>query len=180
MTKQVDQAFLREVQRRGWQIESATPTGCIARCPTPGCGMRAKLVENTTIPPRVVSSFDPLIPIRDWPHMREVMRDRRQELRLSIADLEHCAGLTADHIAKAETGARNVNLDTIIAWAGAEGYEIVLRPIELPAITLRVLAETRLRDASRGRRFDRERDGRETPDARRSLPGLPPPQQGRP
>jgi transcriptional regulator with XRE-family HTH domain len=104
--------------------------------------MRAHLKEGTSIPARVVESFMPFITLRDMAHMIDVGRQRRHQLGLSIVEVEDCAGLTADHIAKAETG-RPVNIDTAISWLGALGYEIVLRPVDLPAITLRFVAAKR-------------------------------------
>jgi transcriptional regulator with XRE-family HTH domain len=162
--KNLPLSFLRELQRRGWLIESATEDGCVARCPEPGCLVRTQLREGSSIPQRFSVDNEGWIVLTSGAHAVEVLRHRRQQLRLSIAETEECAGLTADHIAKAETG-RQFNLDTACMWFPAIGYDLVLVPRPLPAITLRVLAETRAKADSRGRRF--ERAGRETPDARR-------------
>jgi transcriptional regulator with XRE-family HTH domain len=156
--------FYRECQRRGWLIESATADGCVAKCPEPGCSVRMVIREGGVIPARASEDDDGWIVLKGASHAVEVGRQRRQQLRLSIAETEECAGLTADHIAKAETG-RQFNLDTACAWFPAIGYDLVLIPRPLPAITLRVLAETRSKEDSRARRFSR--GAREPQDERR-------------
>jgi hypothetical protein len=157
-------SFLRDLQRRGWLIESATAEACVARCPEPGCSVRTHITEGGRIPQRYTVDDQGWIPLTGANHAVDVARQRRQQLRLSIAEVEECAGLTADHIAKAETG-RQFNVDTACVWFPAIGYDLVLVPRPLPSVTLRVLAETRALEDSRGRRFDR--NARLTPDGRR-------------
>ena len=157
-------SFLRELQRRGWLIESATANGCVARCPEAGCSVRTHITEGNSIPQRFTVDDEGWIPLTGAAQAVEVARHRRQQLRLSIAEVEECAGLTADHIAKAETG-RQFNVDTACVWFPAIGYDLVLVRRPLPSVTLRVLAETRALEDSRGRRFDR--DARATTDGRR-------------
>ena len=155
--KEVSQEFLREVQGRGWQIEAVTPDSCFVRCPTPGCGMRAKLLQGVTIPPRIDPGYVTHIPLGSYDEGREALRARRRELRLTIKEVEYAAGIATDHLAKAEKDepSRVFNFSYFILWARTLGYQVALVPTDLPAATLRAVSETREKVESRARHFRR-------------------------
>lgn len=69
----------------------------------------------------------------------------------TIRDAEVVAGIAEDHLAKFERDnwqelppqARKLpNIDTMVEWAGALGYEVVLRHKGLPPMGLSKVAET--------------------------------------
>lgn len=142
-------------------IVAASDEDMICRCPSRGCGLKARFKFGDNIP-----SCDPAlnrdtssIPIGSFSDLRKVLRSRREELRLSINDTEEIAGLSVDHIAKMEKDRpdRIPNLDTIIHWANALGLEITLRPTEMTPFALRRLQETRHLAERRGRRISQLR-----------------------
>lgn len=156
----IEQAFLREVQRRGWTIEAVDTASCIARCSD--CALRVKLTPDGHIPSKTATAYQSDVVLRSNEDGRVALRERRQELGLIITDVEHIAGLTPDHLAKAEmpNPSRVVNVDTFTIWANALGFDVVLRRKELPPVTLRAIIDTRLMAAARQRRFRAARDGR--------------------
>lgn len=156
----MDPKFLKEVEQNGWRIEKVTDQFVIGRCPSVGCALRAKLDKNASIPP-----VDPGarrnrtdITIDGYDALRVALRSRREEICLTIKELEEIAGAATDHLAKAEKDqpTRIPNAMLLLEWIQALGYEVVLRPGELPAYTRRVICDTRNKYASRTRRFSLE------------------------
>ena len=138
--------FLRDVQRHGYMIEAVTEDACIARCPSNGCGVRLNLREGQTVPPRSPQESRPEDrPVSSFDEGRMILRDRREELLLTIDETEGISGVASSQLAKCERDqvTRPVGVDGFIHWAGALGFEVVLRPIELPPLTVRILANTR-------------------------------------
>ncbi|MFW8636972.1 helix-turn-helix domain-containing protein [Cribrihabitans pelagius] len=86
---------------------------------------------------------------------RMALRARREALGLTISEVEELAGATVDHLAKAEKdgSSKLPNAQLLLEWAQALGYEVVLRPTELPAYTRRVICYTRDRLEARQKRF---------------------------
>ena len=161
-----DKRFLREVQNAGWNIEAVTENACIGRCPTLGCSMRALMTEGKQIPQRVVPGSPSLdIVVESWDQLKVILKDRREELGLSIREVEEVTGIADDHIAKMEpkNASRQPNVDTLKHWTGGIGYEVVLRPVALPPVTLAMIEETRPKYTDRRKRFalERQRDGRQ-------------------
>lgn len=151
---------LKNIQRNGWIIESVDDEGTFCRCPSFGCNLRVKIKHGTN-----VRSCDPgltrnptEVQIGSYEDLRMFLRKRREQLLLTIPEVEEIAGLTAYHIAKAEKDnpSRLPELGTIILWSQALGYDVVLRPTQLSTMTLRFIDETR---RFRGRRVQ-ERDRR--------------------
>ena len=161
-----DLKFLKDVQNSGWSILAVTEGACIGRCPTSGCSMKALMTEGKPIPQRVVAYGPSLdMPVGGYDEAREVLKARREELLLTIQELEIVSGIAETHAAKFERAewTRQPNTETFIEWAAALGYEVVLRPVDLPPITLRMISETRDRAAQRQKRFslERQRGGRQ-------------------
>ena len=148
-------AFLREVQARGWTVEAAKEGECIVSCASFGCGVRLKLRKGGAIPQRADSPWRPGLTIASYDDLLDVLILRRKTLRLSIEEVEDVAGLTQDHISKFERRNRIPNVETMLTWVEALGYEVILRARPLPAPTLRAIATTRTREESRARRFAR-------------------------
>jgi len=156
----MDPEFLKKVQRAGWAIERVTQDGAIAKCRADGCGMKA-LLSATARVPKVdptdhKNRFDR--PLASYDELRRLLRDRREDLGLTIREVEEVSGATTDHIAKSEKEdpARKPNFDLVLEWATTLGFEIILRPAHMPAYSLRTIADTRDKVESRKRRFSNE------------------------
>lgn len=141
--------FFKAIEDRGWMVESADQDHCIAKCKTPGCSMRIRVRENGAIPMREVDhryNLDRVIHTFD--DARKTLRDRREGLGLSIVEIEEISGIGNDHLAKFERDnhelyPRMPNVETFIYWANTLGYEIVLRPSNLPMVTCKAIQDTR-------------------------------------
>lgn len=142
--------FLKAAQRAGWHLVGVDETGAIGACPTPGCDVKVKLRPGHQIPETCRKDRQELV-VEDYETIRQHLRNRREQLTLTIPEVEHIAGFTADHIAKAEKPepSRQMKLDLLAMWARALGYEIVLRPVGLPDLALRLIEETRDKHAAR-------------------------------
>jgi len=158
---------LKKAQRAGWIIEGADDDGMLCRCPSAGCGLRVKIKYGGPI-----QSCDPglnrdprAVPIGSYDDVRRLLRERREDLLLTIPEVEEIAGVTKDHFAKAEkeNPTRTPGVDIIAEWAAALGYEIVMRPAQLSPLSLRLIDETRryrprrLQERARRRRSRQER-----------------------
>lgn len=142
----VDIDFLHLVQRQGWSIVSADEDGVTARCRSRGCNMGAKLAYNGAVPKVCKPDEGPQeIPVEVFEHVRVVLKARREELGLTIPELEDVIGMARDQIAKCErpNPTRIPNMQTIMEWAGALGYRFAMVPTNMPAITLRYIEQTR-------------------------------------
>ena len=150
---------LKAIQRAGWAIVGADEQSCVVKCTTFGCQMRARFVAGGAVPQRSVPAHNWDRVVRSFDDVREVMKDRRQELGLTIPEVEHISGIASDHLAKFEKTDWNrpPNINTLMSWATALGYEVVLRHGELPPVTLRWIAETRDKVATRRGRFEKGR-----------------------
>jgi transcriptional regulator with XRE-family HTH domain len=162
----MDQQHLKQVQAAGWQIEAVQPDHVIARCPSVGCALRAKLALGGPVP-----AVDPArarsrveARIQSYDDLRQQLRERREALLLSIREIEEIAGLTVDHLAKLEHDGRTrlPDIQTIMDWCGAVGYEIVLRPVPMTALALRTICDTRDRVDARAKRMSIEARRRAT------------------
>jgi len=153
-----DAKFFRAIEARGWMIEVADKdSSCIARCKEPGCSMRLRIKPGGVIPKREVDqrlSLDEVI--ESFDDARQVLRRRREQLGLSIEEVETAAGIATDQMLKFERDepTRLPNIVTYLIWAQTLGYEVVLRPSTLPPITCRLIEETRDRYESRKRRAE--------------------------
>ena len=141
-----DPRFGQQVQGAGWVIRAITETGVIAACPRDGCTLKVDLREGQPIPTACAQLDTKEIEVGSYEAARLALRKRRQSLGMTIPDVEEIAGMAGSHLAKAEKDdpTRIVGIDTLALWAGALGYEIILRPKPLTAKALRVLTEKRL------------------------------------
>jgi len=150
-----DKGFLQAVQQAGWCIDEVHAHGLVAKCPRHGCGLRVDLSPGKFIPETcsaVPGMYEVVVP--EFKDARTFLRDRRDSLRLNIAELEECIGLTKDHLAKIEPDDpfRLPNVVTFIEWAQALGYEVVLRYAGLPPKTISYITQTRDKSSVRAQR----------------------------
>ena len=157
----MDAKFLKELQDSGWHIEHVSEESAICKCPSVGCGLRAKLTQGAHIPKVDPGHRRDLLdhPISQYDDIRRILRERREGLGLTIREVEEVSGMAGDHLAKAEKDdfVKVPNANVMIEWAQSLGFEVVLRPSGLPTYTRRVVAESRKSQASRQRRFSLER-----------------------
>lgn len=159
----VDQDFLRKVQRCGWQLHRVDQAEVVGKCPVAGCGLKVKVDAGGFVPS--CHRADPAltdIPIESFDDLRHVLRARREDLALTITEVEEVAGLTVDYLAKFEKDdpSKIPNMQATLEWLQALGYQMVIRPAQLTPYALRVLVETREKAPARHRRFELERERR--------------------
>jgi transcriptional regulator with XRE-family HTH domain len=149
----MDARFLRSVQDAGWLISSANQQYVLAECPNAGCGMTALLKRGTVIPQACQGpSRLKEVALDSFQHGRVELRRRREEMALTIKDLEEIAGAAGDHFAKAEKDdpSKVPNAQIFIEWAHSLGYDVVLRPGRpLTPLATRIIADSRDRAAAR-------------------------------
>ncbi len=171
----IDAKFLRTVQEAGWHIESASEKAVTGRCPAQGCQQCATLKPGDDIP-----AVDPDghrdrrdIPVETFDDLRGHLRQRREQLGLTIKETEEIGGIAQDHLAKFEKddSRRLPNAQTAIEWAQALGYQVVLRPGPMTALGLRTIADTRPKLKHRKRRFEIEAERRTGPESERPRVG---------
>lgn len=141
----IDKKFLDLVQENGWRIDAVTSSEVTAGCPRKGCGVRVKLRPVGPVPKACTGDDFDEITLNSPDDFRRGVRAKRMALGLSIEDMEWIAGLSTDHIAKMEKPrpSKMPGLMALFTWAEAAGFQIMLRPKELPEQTLRQLIETR-------------------------------------
>jgi len=156
----MDLKFLKEVQSLGWHINGVLGDEVRVSCPAVGCGMKAKLKQGSSIPFADPGSrrnrLD--VPLQSYDDLRRALRGRREDLALTILEVEEIGGIATDHLAKFEKDAHTKmpNAQTLIEWVQALGYELVLRPADLTPFAMRVVCDTRDKVASRSKRFTAE------------------------
>jgi len=142
----VSPEYMRACQAKGWNIISADEEHLFAACPRAGCGLQIKLREGGKIPQtdRPMPALAE-IAVEQFDDARMGLRERREQLGLSIKDVEDAAGLATDHLAKFEKDdfTKIPNAQTFIEWANSLGYTVTLRPTGLPPVTLGIIASTR-------------------------------------
>lgn len=156
----MDPKFVKKVQTAGWHITSVTEDAVVGSCPSVGCGLKAKLEPGGIVP-----DVDPGCrrnrldePVEDYDDIRRALRGRREDLGLTIREVEEIGGISVDFLAKFEKDdpSKTPNAQTLIEWAQALGYEIVLRPGQLTPYAVRTLCDTRDKYEARTRRFSIE------------------------
>ena len=148
----IDPKFLKDAQAAGWIIHSADKDKLMAMCPKAGCGLTLWLKPGRPIPDackrgpeireHVVEGFE---------SARKFLRARRDDLALTIKEVEEACGIPNDFAAKFEKDnpSKIPNAETFIEWAQGMGYEVVLRYKGMPPLMLRYIADSRDRVAAR-------------------------------
>lgn len=160
----MDQGFLRDVQRAGWQITGVDGQAATVACPRAGCSLKVRLKSGAKIPQACATGPDLAeVTVTTFEDARVFLRARREALGLTIKELEEVAGAAVDHLAKAEKDnpSKYPNTQLLIEWATSLGYEVVLRPAAMPAMALRYLADSRSQAASRLKMLGHHRARRE-------------------
>jgi transcriptional regulator with XRE-family HTH domain len=142
----VDTSFLRNVQNAGWIIQFVDDDKVLAKCPRAGCSLKAVLKDGDNVPETcAVGPSLTEITIGCYDDARKFLRQRRDDLVLSIKDVEEVAGMTVDMLAKVEKDnpSKIPNFIFVLEWAQSLGYDLVLRPGNLPNYALRTIAESR-------------------------------------
>ena len=160
--------FLRRVQDAGWNIVGVDQVSLWIGCPWAGCGLKTRHKAGSAIPTACRSEL-PIaeIVLEDYVRQaRPALRDRRQQLGLSIKELEYVSGIAGDHLAKMEKNdpSKIPNILTFTDWARTLGFKILLVPDAMPQVMLTQIAETRAAQDRRravSRHFGRVRKGRE-------------------
>ena len=95
----------------------------------------------------------------DFADIQNFLKSRRDELALSIAEIEEIIGLSKDHLAKMEkqNPSRTPSTDILIEWAQALGFELVFRPTPMTSYAIRTICDTRDKTAARQKRFETEK-----------------------
>lgn len=156
----MDAKFLKDVQSKGWAVQAVNPDGVIVKCPSAGCNLFAELKYDAHVPAvdpgRRRDATD--VQVATYEDIRLQLRAARESLLLTIKEVEEIAGIEPDLLAKVErNGTKKIpNVQTLSDWAGALGYEIVLRPVPLTNYALRTIIETRDKSASRTKRMTLE------------------------
>lgn len=164
---QVTPEYIRRVQDAGWHVVAADLESVWIGCPRGGCNLRTRLKAGGAIP-TVCRSAPPIATITVDDYMRvarPALRDRRQQLGLTIKDVEEVSGIADDHLAKMEKDdpSKIPNILTFIDWARSLGFQLVLVPDAMPQVTITKIAETREAQERRKsvyRHFGRVRKGR--------------------
>lgn len=168
-------SFMAAVQREGWHIKAADAEKVFAACPREGCGLIVALKSGARIPQACKGQAAMAETVVDqYDTARRFLRERRMSLHLAIIDVEDIAGMARDHAAKFEKDdpSKVPNIETFLLWAQALGYEVVLRPGELPRKALAIISDTRGRVKARKVMAPHHRAARE----KRSVKALPPPE----
>lgn len=156
----MDTKFVKDVQMAGWSIQAVSDDAVIAKCPSAGCNLHAQLKLGAAIPAVDPGCRrDPIdAKVGTYDDIRLALRKRRENLLLTIRELEEVAGLEPDLLAKVERdGTKKIpNVQTLLDWAGALGFEIVLRPAPMTPLALRTIVETRDKSAARTKRMTLE------------------------
>jgi transcriptional regulator with XRE-family HTH domain len=142
----MDQAFLKDVQLRGWPIERVNPSDVVVGCPNESCSVRVRLKSGAAFPAPCTSGGKARQqPVTDFEDARKFLRERREELRLTIRDVEDISGMADDFLAKfeKENPSKYPNVQTFVEWAKSLGFQVVLVPGEFTPKALRIIAETR-------------------------------------
>jgi len=152
----MDAKFVKEVQAKGWSVQAVSSEAVVAKCPSAGCNLFAELKYGGHIPAVDPGCRrDPIdIQVASYDDIRRQLRAARESLLLSIREVEEISGIASDHLAKVEKdkNPRMPPAQMLFDWAGALGFEIVLRPIPLPALAIRTIMDTRDRTAARTKR----------------------------
>jgi transcriptional regulator with XRE-family HTH domain len=156
----MDAKFVKDVQAKGWSVQAVSQDSVVAKCPSAGCNLFAELKYGGHVPAVDPGCRrDPLdVQVATYDDIRRQLRNAREGLLLTIREVEEISGIASDHLAKVEKdqNPRMPPAQMLFDWAGALGYEVVLRPIPLPALAIRTIMDTRDKTAARTKRMTLE------------------------
>lgn len=146
----MDTKFLQRVQAAGWIIRHADMSGGVVYVSPPGYDLVVKLSAGAKIP--VISDL-PASPARleTFDDLRQIWRQRRQELGLTHEDVEHIVGCTPSHYAKVERDTWNSadvktrrmpNAQFAMDISAGLGLPLFVDRGQLPPVTLRAMANS--------------------------------------
>lgn len=144
--------FLAAIQKAGWRIVSADETCVTCMCGNPGCSLRVKLEPTRPIPmgfdKRAVIGWTK---VTDIDELRQALRKRREDLALTIPEVEADAGLIESHLNKIEKDypSKIPNVITLMWLMRCLGLAMYIAPHELPHPVLRTISSTRAKIAYR-------------------------------
>lgn len=150
----VDRKFLSEVQNAGWVITEVSDDAVLGACPNAGCGLKVTLRPGKSVPPASCQpAMGKVIKIRNFDDARLPLRERREDLCLSIKETEDICGIAVDYLAKFEKDnpSKIPNAQTFIEWAQGLGFVVCLIEDKLPPLAMETIAITRHRRAARVR-----------------------------
>ncbi len=138
--------FIREMQRRQWVLWGSREGRHVFicrhdNCPSSVVVLDDKMGKSALARPCKLPHTDPIADqaVVNYHSLVEILRRRRQELGLSQDDVEYAAGLSIDHIGKAESGERSLTLPTFTAWANTLGFDFRLAPAPVPDQVIKVI-----------------------------------------
>jgi hypothetical protein len=148
----VDPKFLRDVQRSGWLLNKVERQEVTASCPNQGCGLKVALRPGGAIPQACTPHLAMAdVAVGSFGDARKILRKRREDLALTIKELEEVAGAAGDHFAKAEKDdpTKIPNAQIFLEWAASLGFAVILRPVAMPPVALRMISDTRQKTEAR-------------------------------
>lgn len=148
----IDPKFLNAVQSKGWLIKAVGEKHVLAGCPRHGCGLKVQMAPGKVIPEACKDDGKlEEAEVRTFDDARLFLRERREDLAMTIRETEEVAGIAGDFLAKFEKDdpSKIPNAQTFIEWAQALGYVVTLRPAKLSSYAIAVIAGTRHRLGAR-------------------------------
>lgn len=163
----VNQDFLKALQIAGWIIKAVDEERATVSCPRSGCGLDLSYRPGRHIHKACSEEVTPgECPVDQFDDIKTFLRQRREDLALTIKDVEEVAGMAVDHLSKfeKEDSVRIPNAQILFEWVRSLGYQLVLRPHPdgLPNYALRMVAENRDKVGMRRRMFRIHKDRRAT------------------
>ena len=162
----MDTKFIKAIQDAGWQIVHVERDSAVMGCSREGCGLKSRIKAGAVVPmaaKKVPALAE--IAINGFDDARMFLRQRREDLALSMENVELVAGIAVTYINKFEKDdpSKIPNIETFVDWVAALGYQVVLRPTDLPPYTMRIISETRTelgKRVKRTRYYQAQREGR--------------------
>jgi transcriptional regulator with XRE-family HTH domain len=144
--------FMAAIQKAGWRIVAADDHCVTCACGNPGCSLKIKLEPAKPIPrPWDESSVVAWERVTDADGLRRSLRNRREELGLTIPEVEEGIGLVDGHLGKIEKDypSKIPNVMTLLWLMRCLGLAMYIAPYELPHPMLRTISATRSKIAYR-------------------------------
>lgn len=138
--------FIEAAQERGWVLFSSTPEGLTFRCARMGCEHARFVSQERVESGRTLAACQwehrpgaNRYAVPSYSEMVYLLREARWRMGLSQEELGACIGGADGHVNKLEVGDRRATMPTLLEWAQALGFDVVLMPAPLPKATLRAI-----------------------------------------